>query len=192
MAPPGAAPGYGPAPGWPAQGGAPAPGWPAHGGGAAGLPLAGFWIRFLGWLLDGVLYGLLAAVLIVPGIIAGVAAFDDCVSFEDELFCPPGAPNGGLIALGIALGLAGVVLVAVLYIRALAKTGQTWGARIVGVKVIHEDTGQPLGVGKAIGRTLFASFVSAQVFYLGYLWAAWEDRTRTWQDMIVKSVVVKV
>jgi hypothetical protein len=38
---------------------------------------------------------------------------------------------------------------------------------------------------------LFAWFISAQVLYLGYLWAAWDSETQTWQDKIVKSIVVR-
>ena len=38
---------------------------------------------------------------------------------------------------------------------------------------------------------LFAGFVSGQVCYLGYLWMLWDDRNRTWHDMIVDSIVVR-
>jgi uncharacterized RDD family membrane protein YckC len=163
--------------------------------------LAGFWIRFAGLLLDSLLYGLLATALFVPGTVLLVQAWDDCYTLttgtegrfgDSELICPPGAPDAGMIALGIALMLAGLGLVFVLYFRALGHRGQTWGARIVGVKVIGESTGEPLGIGKAIGRQLFAWYISAPIFYLGYLWAAWDDRTQTWQDKIIKSVVIKV
>ena len=58
--------------------------------------LAGFWIRFASWLLDSILYGLLAAVFIVPAIIIGVNAFDGCKFVDSgdfnetqELLCPP-------------------------------------------------------------------------------------------------------
>ena len=73
----------------------------------------------------------------------------------------------------------------------MGKTGQTWGARIVGVKVIDERTGAPIGFGRALGRSLFASFISANVFYLGYLWMLWDDKKQTWQDKVVTSVVVR-
>jgi uncharacterized RDD family membrane protein YckC len=38
---------------------------------------------------------------------------------------------------------------------------------------------------------LFASFISANVFYLGYLWMLWDDKKQTWQDKVVTSVVVR-
>ena len=84
-----------------------------------------------------------------------------------------------------------LLFVFVLYVRALGKTGQTWGRKVVGVKVLGEMTGEPLGFGRALGRVLFASFISGQIFYLGYLWMLWDDKQQTWHDKVVGSVVVR-
>jgi uncharacterized RDD family membrane protein YckC len=176
-----------------------APGYPA--GYYAAQPSVGgerasFGTRLGAWLLDSLLYGLLSLVFVVPGIILIVSAFSDCEWIETsedswEAFCPPGQPSGGAIAGGIALIMIGVLLSVFLYIWAMGKTGQTWGARIVGVKVIDERTGTPLGFGRALGRTLFAYFISSAIFYLGYLWMLWDDKKQTWQDKVVNSVVVR-
>jgi uncharacterized RDD family membrane protein YckC len=158
--------------------------------------LAGFWIRFASLLLDSILYGLLAAVFVVPAIAIGAAGFRDCRwvdrQFEDslELVCPPGKPDAGPIVGAIILGVIGLLLVAFLYVRALGK-GQTWGMRITNIKLVRSDNGLPVGFGKALGRSLFANFVSAQVLYLGYLWAAWDDQKQTWQDKICSTYVVQ-
>lgn len=157
-----------------------------------GRPLAGFWVRFGAWLLDAILYGLLAAPFVGIGLYLVFDAFSDCVTIGDELVCPPGAPSGGSIVAGIGLMLLGAVLVFVLYVRAMATTGQPWGARMVGVKVVRSDTGAPIGLGRAIGRTLFAGFLSGQICYLGYLWAIWDGKNQTWHDKVTDSVVVTV
>jgi uncharacterized RDD family membrane protein YckC len=176
-----------------------APGYPA--GYYAAQPTVGgerasFGIRLGAWLLDSLLYGLLSMVFVVPGIVLIVSAFSNCEWIETsqdswEAFCPPGEPNGGAIAGGIALIVIGILFVAFLYVWAMGKTGQTWGARIVGVKVIDERTGAPLGFGRALGRSLFAYFISSAIFYLGYLWMLWDDKKQTWQDKVVNSVVVR-
>ena len=160
--------------------------------------LAGFWIRFASWLLDSILYGLVAAVFFVPAFIIGVNAFDGCTfvdrddfSNSQELVCPPGTPEGGPLAAAIALGVIGLLIVLVIYVRALGR-GQTWGMKLTNIRLVRSDNGLPVGFGKALGRTLFASIVSANVFYLGYLWAAWDDRKQTWQDKIISSYVVVV
>jgi uncharacterized RDD family membrane protein YckC len=135
---------------------------------------------------------LLLAVFIIPGAILIGGSFSDCVTIDNELLCPDGSPKGGMIGGGIALMAVGFLLVAFIYVRALGKTGQTWGRKIVGIKVIGQSSGEPIGFGRALGRQLFASFISAQIFYLGYLWMLWDDRNQTWQDKVVNSIVVKV
>ena len=176
-----------------------APGAPPYGYGAppVGGERAGFGIRLGAYLLDGLLYGLLLAVFAVPGGILIGTSFSDCYTFErldgtTQLECPPGAPDGAMIGGGIALIAVGFLVVAFIYLRALGKTGQPWGARIVGVKVVGQQTGEPIGFGRALGRQLFAGFISAQIFYLGYLWMLWDDKKQTWQDKVVNSIVIKV
>jgi len=151
-------------------------------------------VRLGGYLLDGLLYGLLILAFVIPGVIMGIAAFDGCTWNErsEEFLCPSGKPDAGLIIAGIALALVGWLIVAFIYVRALGSTGQTWGRRIVGIKVIGETSGEPIGFGRALGRQLFASFISGQIFYLGYLWMLWDDKQQTWHDKVVGSIVVKV
>ena len=89
----------------------------------------------------------------------------------------------------IALGL---VLVTGLYVRALGRTGQTWGRRMVGVQVVDATTRKPLGIGRALGRSLFAWIVSGQFLSLGYLWMLWDKDKQTWHDKVVGSIVIRV
>ena len=77
------------------------------------------------------------------------------------------------------------------FLRMLATSGQTWGRRIAGVKVVRADNGQPPGWGRAIGRSLFAYFISGQICYLGYLWMLWDGEKRTWHDMVAGTRVIK-
>ncbi len=194
--PPSQPPGYGAPPS--GYGAPPPPGYgsPPYGYGtpappAGGAELAGFGARLLGYVLDGILYGLLAAVFLVPAFVLGVRSLDDCDWRGDEIECRSGDINGGLLLAAVALWLLATVVVAVLYIRALGRTGQTWGKRIAGVKVVSSDTGQPIGIGRAIGRTFFAGFISSNVCYLGYLWMLWQPQKQTWHDMVVNSVVIR-
>ncbi len=171
-----------------------APGYPPYGYATppVGGERAGFGVRLGGYLLDGLLYGLLMMVFIIPGAVMIAASFSDCVTVGDEIVCPDGSPKPGLIAGGIALIVIGLLIVAFIYLRALGKTGQTWGRKIVGIKVIGETTGEPIGFGRALGRQLFANFISGQILYLGYLWMLWDDKKQTWHDKVVGSIVVKV
>ncbi len=176
-----------------------APGHLPHGYGTppVGGERAGFGIRLGGYLLDGLLYGLLMAVFMVPGGVLIAVAFRDCTTVERSdgttvLECGGDAFDWASFSGGLALIALGFLIVAFIYLRALGKTGQTWGRKIVGIKVIGETTGEPIGFGRALGRQLFASFISAQIVYLGYLWMLWDDKKQTWHDKVVSSIVVKV
>lgn len=151
--------------------------------------MAGFGIRLGGWLLDGLLYGLAMAPFLAAGIGLVAWGLDDCVSIDDEIYCY-GQEEVGPIAGGIAVMAVGIVVVAIIYLWALARSGQTWGRKIVGIKVVRTDDGQAPGWGKAIGRTLF-SYISAWVFYLGYLWMLWDDQKQTWHDKVAGTYVVR-
>lgn len=178
----------------PSYGGPPAPPpgfqpYPMSGPSAANY--AGFGARLGGYLLDSLLYGLLAAVFWLPSIFFFREAYDDCVTFNDEILCPDGSPKPGMMAAAIGLIAIGVVLVAIIYLRALGRTGQTWGRKIVGVKVIGKDTGQPIGAGKAFLRLLVAGVASSSICYLGYLWMLWDKDKQTWHDKVINTVVVR-
>jgi uncharacterized RDD family membrane protein YckC len=155
-------------------------------------PYGGFWIRFLGHVLDSILYGLVTLPFAVASFVLFRVAFEDCFTIgdDDTIHCPNGALKGGPLALGIILLVAGAVVALLLYIRHLGRTGQTWGRKIVGIKVVDRDRLVPIGMGRALGRTFF-SVISAYALYLGYLWMLWDKQKQTWQDKIVSSIVVK-
>jgi uncharacterized RDD family membrane protein YckC len=105
------------------------------------------------------------------------------------------------IVLGVAdsilnnLGDAGPFLslaAGVLYFSLLegGPRGQTIGGMAVGVRVCDADTGGPIGYGRGVGR-YFARILSALPLFLGYFWMLWDPRKQTWQDKLVRSVVVR-
>jgi uncharacterized RDD family membrane protein YckC len=151
--------------------------------------IAGFGVRLGAYLLDALLYGLLALPFMAFGIAVFATSFEDCITIGNNTTCA--SVDSGRLLGGLALILAGAILVFVVYIRQLGRTGQTWGRKIVGIKVLLLRTGEPIGIGKAIGRTLFAGFISAQIFYLGYLWMLWDDQKQTWHDKVVGSNVFR-
>ncbi|MEN9645212.1 MAG: hypothetical protein RL238_1881 [Actinomycetota bacterium] len=155
---------------------------------------ASFGARLGGHILDSLLYGLLASAFIIPGAIMFVGAFADCdkstTDNEFTMSCADGQIKGGLLAGGIGILFLGIVVVAIVYLRALGRTGQTWGRKIVGVKVVREQDGSPLGFGLAFGRTVLEQILG-QLCLLNYLWMLWDAEKQTWHDKIVHSVVIK-
>jgi len=128
-------------------------------GGPSG-PRAGFWRRFAAALLDGILIGIIEAILIVA-----------------------------LKTTGNALSL----LVSLAYFTYLegGLTGQTFGKRALGIRVISFDTGGPIGYGRGFIRWI-GRILSSIPILLGYFWMLWDGEKQTWHDKLAGAVVVPV
>jgi uncharacterized RDD family membrane protein YckC len=70
-------------------------------------------------------------------------------------------------------------------------TGQGFGKRVAGSRLIQEADGQLVGPGLAIGRWLL-HILDALPCYLGFLWPIWDQKRQTFADKIVSTVVIKV
>jgi uncharacterized RDD family membrane protein YckC len=180
--PPPPAGGYGappPQPGAPAGGGYGAPaggGYGAPAGGGYGAP-------------GGQPTGYPAGAAPAPGAYADwpkrvLSALIDSVGpfILAGLFYSFSRPLGSLLWL-VALGWG-------LYNAYLGgETGQSYGKKIAGTRLLLETTGQPPGGGLGIGR-YFVHIVDSLPCYLGYLWPLWDPKRQTFADKILKTVVV--
>lgn len=172
--PPGSPPaGYGipgPTYGDIAGGGAPAYGAPV--GGPAPGQLADWVQRFLAYLVDGaIIFVAYIAIFILIAI-------------------------GGAIAdaLGLLILIVGYLFVLAygFYILFLTgETGQSPGKAIIGIKVVAEATGQPIGGGSGIVRGL-AHIADSIICGIGYLFPLWDPKKQTLADKIMNTVVVNV
>ena len=150
--------------------------------------LAGVGSRFGALIIDS----LILLLFEIPGIIAffaGPSEIRECTINGEAGFCD--LPTNGTIALAAGLWIIGGILFFVLYCRKVGTTGQSWGAKAVGNRVVDAATGQPIGMGRAFGRALFRQFISGALCGLGYLWALWDPKKQTWHDKVVSSIVVK-
>jgi len=185
--------------------GGPPPGYAAYGASAGpGTDYATVWSRFVAKLIDGLIIGGASIVAFAPAAIAlgaGPTRITTC-SVDDEGFVTVGeeinaiceVPTGATIAAAVLLGLVGLaamVWLFVYYFRREGSTGQTWGRKTMGMRVVDAATGAPIGAGRSFGRYLFASFISGNLCLLGYLWSLWDPRKQTWHDKVVSSVVIK-
>jgi len=123
------------------------------------LRYAGFWIRVVAWILDGVL-------LAVAGYIV-------------EIFF--GSMDGIYSLLPLALNVAYFALME-------SSTNQaTLGKMAVGIKVGNPQ-GDPISFVNATGR-FFAKFISAMILLIGFLMVAWDDRNQGLHDKMADTVV---
>ena len=95
-------------------------------------------------------------------------------------------------ALGIIVGIV-VYLVAAaagLYFAYMnGACGPSPGKKVMGIKVVSEQTGQVIGGGLGIVRAL-AHFVDGIICYVGFLFPLWDPKRQTLADKIMKTVVL--
>jgi len=155
------------------------------------------WARFGAVLLDAVIVGLMFAPAIIA-IAAGPTEIKTCsvddegnVTIGEELNALCEVPTAGTWAMFAVLGLLALAGALLYHSLLVGRTGQTLGKKALGLRVVDATTGVPIGTGRALGRYLFASFISGNICALGYLWAIWDGRKQTWHDKVVSSVVVE-
>ena len=71
------------------------------------------------------------------------------------------------------------------------KTGQSWGKKALGLSLVGEATGQPIGAGMAFVRDI-CHCVDSIICYIGWLFPLWDSKRQTLADKIMKTVVVPV
>ena len=97
-------------------------------------------------------------------------------------------------ALGVLVLLVGylAVLALVIWNQVIVQgnTGQSIGKKQIGIKLISEQTGQPLGPGMTFVRQI-AHVLDSIPCFIGYLWPLWDAKKQTFADKIMTSIVVK-
>jgi uncharacterized RDD family membrane protein YckC len=158
--PPYGAPGYG------------APGYGAPGYGAPAVAYAS-WIQRVGaYIIDG----LVAAPFSIIATVAGRGT-DDATGL-------PTVNAFYWIFLLLAIAVSG-------YNRwyLAGKTGQSWGKKALNLRLVGEQTGQPIGPLLAFVRDI-AHFIDGIICYIGFLFPLWDAKKQTISDKIMKTLVV--
>jgi uncharacterized RDD family membrane protein YckC len=142
---------------------------PAPTGPAAGLRYAGFWIRVVAFILDGIVIAVISAPF---GGTGTVVQTGNQISFNTS-----------------ATGLQTLISL-IYYVGFWAWRGQTPGMIPFNLRVVMADTGNKPDVVRALLRYvgLIISFV---VILLGVIWVAFDARKQGWHDKIASTLVVR-
>ena len=82
-----------------------------------------------------------------------------------------------------------ITLVIVVYNRwYLGGRGQSFGKKTLGLTLVGETSGQPIGMARAFLRDL-AHTVDAIICFVGYLFPLWDRKRQTLADKIMTTVV---
>jgi hypothetical protein len=171
---------YGTPPPPPPPPGPPPAGGPRQPGPVApwGAPLATWIQRVGGYLLDWVLY-LPFYILVFIFMPKTVTTTINGVSSVST--------SGGSIGLVVLMYL--IILAIFVYNRCyLGGKGQSFGKKQVGLLLLAESTGQPIGTGKAFLRDI-CHILDSLACYIGWLFPLWDAKRQTFADKIMTTVV---
>ncbi len=184
----------------PQPAGPPPGGWSSYAaapqrGPAAGWEYAGFWIRAGAWIIDGVILGVIAAILwtVVIVIAAGIGfgAVGSGIAADGTITEREAAILGvGIVFALVFLGIMTILVTVLYFVLLWVKRGATIGQSVLGLRVVRQGDGGPIGWGTAIIRYIVL-YVGFAVFYLGVIWVAFDDRKRGWHDLAASTLVVK-
>jgi uncharacterized RDD family membrane protein YckC len=70
-----------------------------------------------------------------------------------------------------------------------SPSGQTFGKKVMNIRVIDTSSGASIGYGRAAIRWL-VRIVSALACLIGYFWMLWDKEKQTWHDKVAGCYVV--
>ena len=129
----------------------------------------GFWIRVVAYIIDIVILGVVGSIV-------------DAIFHAN----PADATAGGN---GIA-GFINLVVDVAYFAGQWTYFGATLGQRVFKLRVVDANTGQPIGIGKALLRWV-GLFVSFLVCFVGVIWVAFDARKQGWMDKIAGTLVLQ-
>jgi uncharacterized RDD family membrane protein YckC len=68
-------------------------------------------------------------------------------------------------------------------------TGQSLGKKVLKLRLVSEETGQPIGMLMAFVRDI-CHIIDSVICFIGYLFPLWDAKRQTIADKIVKTVVI--
>jgi uncharacterized RDD family membrane protein YckC len=169
---------------------------PGYGQGGYGQPqgapaaYASWFQRVGAFLIDQ----LLGVVAMIPYYIGAVMAASTVETTTDPVTGELTTTGGGASGISLVLMFLGVALAIAYFVwnycLKQGRTGYTVGKGVLGIKLIKQDTGQPMGAGLSFVRQI-AHIVDAIPCYLGYLWPLWDSKRQTFADKIMGTVVIE-
>ena len=144
-----------------------------EGGAAPGeFQYAGFWIRFVAKFFDNILMSVVVFfITMMLGAVAG------------------GAGESGATLVAVFYFLASYGLPIAYNTFFVGKYGATPGKMAFGIKIVRPD-GDDVTYLRAFGR-YFAEILSALIFLIGYIMAAFDDEKRSLHDRICDTRVIR-
>lgn len=159
-------------------------------GPAPGIAYAGFWIRVVAAIIDGIIVGVPFLILFFALEGPAISTYAHCVSnatASGALVTICESPFLGSVGY---FDLIGLVVELGYFVILWSKFGGTLGQRLFGLHVVDAATGRNIGIGRALGRFV-GYLVSALALDIGFIWVAFDARKQGWHDKMASTFVVR-
>ncbi|MBL3657871.1 RDD family protein [Fulvivirga sediminis] len=157
------------------------------------IDYAGFWLRFVAILIDGIVIWVVMSFIITPilsllgaGYLESLQNINPSDYSEDQMFDLVTTIWGGMIySILISQGIY------ILYFALMESSNNqgTLGKMALGI-IVTDESGEKLNFGKALVRNL-CKILSSLIMYIGYIIAAFTDKKQALHDIIANTLVVK-
>jgi uncharacterized RDD family membrane protein YckC len=137
------------------------------------VTVIGFGRRFVAYLIDAVI----------------LWAVTFCLSFGLTAVTASGGGEDIVSGANLAAQCVSILIALAYFVVFWATSGQTPGKMALGIKVIGTD-GSRVTWGKAILRYI-GYIISGVVFFLGFIWIAFDAKRQGWHDKIASTYVVR-
>ena len=150
---------------------------------------AGFWLRFVAYIIDDIIMGFVGFLISLPFI--GGIVFSAIGIGEN----PENTENLVKGLVGILGSVFGLIVVAVilgwLYFALMesSKSQGTLGKMALGLKVTDLE-GNPINFARATGR-YFGKIISGMILYIGYILAGLTEKKQALHDIMASCLVVR-
>ncbi|MGB7284406.1 MAG: RDD family protein [Candidatus Acidiferrum sp.] len=155
-----------------------------------GVAYAGFWLRFVAYVIDAVVSGVAFLILLIPlFVLTGAGSALAKIISDDDI----GDAWGAFMGVGFILGFFGIILVVSWLYHALSESSSwqaTPGKKILNM-IVTDMTGQPISFARASGR-YFAKIITAMIpLFIGYIMAGFTEKRQAIHDMIASCLVLR-
>jgi len=137
---------------------------------------AGFWIRWVAYLIDTMILGAVQFAIALALGLAGGALTDN---------------GNGELTMALIGGLCGMVVGLTYAVFFTGYNGQTPGKMALRIQVIRSD-GTPMTYGRAFLREVVGKFASGIILGIGYLMAGFDRQKQGLHDKIAGTYVIKL
>jgi len=146
---------------------------------------AGFWRRFIAYMIDGFIIGVIFIILMF---IAGIAFFAGTISSGSNAWMAEINNPEIMVSYTLWFWFFSTLINIAYFTYFHGSTGRTPGKMLLGLQVVSLD-GSRISFGIAFLRSI-GYLVSSIVFCLGYIWIGFDRKKQGWHDKIANTVVI--